>query len=64
MRGAWMRNEDDDIERLLRDEARLTQILQGPLARSMKLIGRSNPRYRWERYWKSDEELKGMKKPM
>ena len=59
-----MHHEDDDIERLLRDETRLTQILQGPLARSMNLIGKSNPRYRWDRYWKHQDELSLMDKPM
>lgn len=64
MRNSWMRNEDEDIERLLRDERRLSRILLGPQARSLKLIGRSNPRYRWERYWKTEEQLRAMKKPM
>ncbi|UKZ73230.1 hypothetical protein TrVFT333_000872 [Trichoderma virens FT-333] len=64
MRNARMRNEDEEIERLLRDEHRLSQILLGPQARSLKLIGRSNPRYRWERYWKTKEQLNGMKKPI
>ena len=61
---AWVRHEDDDIERLLRDETRLSQILKGPQARSMNLIGKSNPRYRWDRYWKEEHELEAMKKPM
>lgn len=60
----WTRHEDDDIERLLRDETRLTKILQGPQVRSMNLIGKSNPRYRWERYWKNEDELMSMKKPL
>ncbi|KAG5985716.1 hypothetical protein E4U54_005864 [Claviceps lovelessii] len=63
--GLWMRHDEDEaIERLLKDEDRLTQILQGPLARSMNLIGKSNPRYRWERYWRSEDELRTMKKPL
>ncbi|KAH0595689.1 hypothetical protein MHUMG1_06236 [Metarhizium humberi] len=63
--GLWMRHDEDDaIERLLKDENRLSQILKGPLARSMNLIGKSNPRYRWERYWKHDDELQTMKKPI
>ncbi|KAL0262294.1 hypothetical protein SLS55_003736 [Diplodia seriata] len=33
-------------------------ILLTPQMRSQRLIGNSNPRYRWEQYWKSDEELK------
>ncbi|TQV95771.1 hypothetical protein V2A60_000946 [Cordyceps javanica] len=52
--------EDDELERLLHDENRLSQILHGPQNRSMNLIGKSNPRYRWDSYWKSDEELQGM----
>ena len=63
--GLWMRHDEDEaIERLLKDGSRLSQILQGPLARSMNLIGKSNPRYRWERYWKSEDELKSMKRTM
>ncbi|PHH84439.1 hypothetical protein CDD83_1939 [Cordyceps sp. RAO-2017] len=61
---ARMRHDDEDIERLLRDETRLSQILKGPQVRSMNLIGKSNPRYRWERYWKRHDELKAMKKPL
>ncbi|KAJ3480087.1 hypothetical protein NLG97_g8153 [Lecanicillium saksenae] len=54
--------DDEELERLLHDENRLTQILQGPLNRSMNLIGKSNPRYRWDTYWKTEEELHGMSK--
>ena len=39
-------------------------VLKTPQMRSQLLIGNSNPRYRWERYYKSDEELKKMKKPI
>ncbi|KNG45155.1 cation diffusion facilitator 10 [Stemphylium lycopersici] len=39
-------------------------VLNTPQMRSQRLIGNSNPRYKWERYYKSDEELKGMKKPI
>ncbi|KAF2095279.1 hypothetical protein NA57DRAFT_68225 [Rhizodiscina lignyota] len=35
-----------------------------PEMRSQRLIGNSNPRYRWEQYWKTEEELKAMKKPI
>lgn len=56
--------DDDEIEALLRDETRLSQILHGPQVRSMNLFGKSNPRYRWERYWKSEEELADMKPAM
>ncbi|PFH55110.1 hypothetical protein XA68_10682 [Ophiocordyceps unilateralis] len=58
------RHDEDDIERLLRDGTRLSQILKGPQVRSMNLIGKSNPRYRWDTYWKTDEELQVMDKPL
>lgn len=38
--------------------------LMTPQMRSMRLIGNSNPRYRWEKYFTPDEELKKMKKPI
>jgi hypothetical protein len=38
--------------------------LMTPEMRSQRLIGNSNPRYQWEQYFKTDEELKKMKKPM
>lgn len=43
---------------------RRESILSDPRMRSMRLIGNSNPRYRWHQYWKTEEELKKMKKPM
>ena len=46
------------------EERRLSAVLLGPQMRSQRLIGNSNPRYRWDRYWKTEEELKKMKKPM
>ncbi|EDU40540.1 MMT1 Co Zn Cd cation transporter [Pyrenophora tritici-repentis] len=39
-------------------------VLNTPQMRSQRLIGNSNPRYQWEKYYKSEEELKGMKKPV
>ncbi|KAI8940854.1 hypothetical protein NX059_002115 [Plenodomus lindquistii] len=39
-------------------------VLNTPQMRSQRLIGNSNPRYKWERYFKSDEELKSMDKPI
>lgn len=39
-------------------------ILSAPQVRSMRLIGNSNPRYRWQKYYKSPEELKKMRKPI
>ncbi|RAL63169.1 hypothetical protein DID88_004248 [Monilinia fructigena] len=45
-------------------ERRLSAVLNGPQMRSQRLIGNSNPRYKWERYWKTEEELRKMKKPI
>ncbi len=39
-------------------------VLMKPEMRSMRLIGNSNPRYRWQQYYKTEEELKKMKKPI
>lgn len=39
-------------------------ILNTPQIRSMRLIGNSNPRYRWQKYYKSEDELKKMRKPI
>jgi hypothetical protein len=55
--------ETDDFFRR-NDERRLSLVLHGPQVRSQRLIGNSNPRYRWERYWKTEEQLKPMRKPM
>jgi hypothetical protein len=58
-------NEEDDFANFTNnEERRLSVILNGPYMRSQRLIGNSNPRYRWERYWKTEEELKPMKKKM
>ncbi|KAM0244061.1 hypothetical protein ACHAP5_006631 [Fusarium lateritium] len=61
---ALSRYDNDELGRLLADERRLTQLLHGPQNRSAGLIGRSNPRYRWEQYWKPEEELSAMPKPL
>jgi hypothetical protein len=45
-------------------ERRANELLNGPQMRSMRLIGNSNPRYNWKKYWKTEEELKQMRKPM
>ncbi|KAK5134836.1 hypothetical protein LTR08_006068 [Meristemomyces frigidus] len=49
------------------DERRMSMaasILLTPQMRSQRLIGNSNPRYRWEQYYKTDKELSQMKKPL
>lgn len=40
------------------------EILNTPQMRSMRLIGNSNPRYRWRQYFKTEDELRKMKKPL
>jgi hypothetical protein len=41
-----------------------TRSLRNPHMRYMRLIGNSNPRYQWEQYRKSPEELKKMQRPV
>ncbi|KAJ8129459.1 hypothetical protein O1611_g4172 [Lasiodiplodia mahajangana] len=55
---------DDEPRRSQADERRLSQILNSDPVRSMRLIGNPNPRYKWERYWKTEEELGTYKKPI
>jgi hypothetical protein len=59
-----MSKDTESDEFRLSEERRMSLVLMGPQMRSQRLIGNSNPRYRWERYWKTEEELKTMKKPM
>lgn len=40
------------------------EILMTPQMRSMRLIGNSNPRYRWQQYYKTEDQLSKMKKPL
>ncbi|KAG9842714.1 hypothetical protein KCV05_g10451, partial [Aureobasidium melanogenum] len=54
-------DQNPDISRRLSSGA---AALMTPQMRSMRLIGNSNPRYRWEKYFTPDEELKKMKKPI
>ncbi|KAI6831639.1 hypothetical protein KC340_g1033 [Hortaea werneckii] len=45
------------------DERRMSMaanVLMTPQMRSQRLIGNSNPRYRWDRYWRTEEELQHM----
>lgn len=41
---------------------RRASMLMTPQMRSQRLIGNSNPRYRWEQYYTAEEQLKTMKK--
>ncbi|CAK7265666.1 hypothetical protein SEPCBS119000_001629 [Sporothrix epigloea] len=54
---------DEEDARRSHEERRLSAILNNPQMRSMRLIGRAK-RYRWERYWKTEEQLRAMKKPL
>ncbi|RKU42793.1 hypothetical protein DL546_003851 [Coniochaeta pulveracea] len=59
----WVyRPEGDDASSRSLNERRMSAILNTPQMRSMRLIGNSNPRYRWEQYWKTPEQLASMKK--
>lgn len=37
-------------------------VLMMPQVRSQRLIGNTNPRYRWEKYWTSEDQLRKIKK--
>ncbi|KIH92751.1 cation diffusion facilitator [Sporothrix brasiliensis 5110] len=54
---------DEEDARRAHDERRLSAILNNPQMRSMRLIGKAK-RYRWERYWKTAEQLCTMTKPL
>lgn len=53
---------DRDREHDPRRDSVNPSVFNTPQMRSMRLIGKSNPRYRWGQYWKTDQELKKMKK--
>ncbi|KAI0450627.1 hypothetical protein F5B21DRAFT_424683 [Xylaria acuta] len=55
---------EDEHRRSQADERRLSQILNSDPVRSMRLIGNPNPLYKWERYWKTEEQLKALKTPL
>ncbi|KAF2253984.1 hypothetical protein BU26DRAFT_548320 [Trematosphaeria pertusa] len=61
LRHGLMMSYDKDAERRMSMGA---HALHTPQMRSQRLIGNSNPRYKWERYFKPDVELKQMKKPI
>jgi len=39
-------------------------VLMTPQIRSQRLIGNSNPRYKWETYYQTEKQLAEMRKPM
>ncbi|RKF65447.1 Metal tolerance protein 3 [Erysiphe neolycopersici] len=46
------------------EDRRLENMLNGSPIRSQRLIGHSTLRYEWEKYWKTRDELKKMRKPI
>lgn len=52
---------DYNDHRSLAEETRLAELLNGPHMRSMRLIGNGNMRYQWEKYWKTEEQLRAIK---
>jgi hypothetical protein len=65
-RRSWDDNSFEE-RRIPGEDRRLSNaalVLLTPQMRSQRLIGNSNPRYRWERYFKTDDELKKYKKPV
>ncbi|KAK3053735.1 hypothetical protein LTR09_005014 [Extremus antarcticus] len=46
----------------LRRMSSIPASLLTPQMRSQRLIGNSNPRYRWEQYWRTEKELEDMPK--
>ncbi|KAI8961359.1 hypothetical protein F5Y11DRAFT_348513 [Daldinia sp. FL1419] len=57
-------SDDEAHRRSQSEERRLNQLLHSSTMRSMLLIGKSNPRYNWARYWKTEEQLNAMRKPL
>jgi hypothetical protein len=67
VRNAWMREragDEDDLRRMMAEERRVSIILSGPQMRSHFLIGSENRKHQWERYWKTESELKRFKRPI
>lgn len=61
----WPSAERDLSEAELgRRKSHAASVLMGAEMRSQRLIGSTNPRYRWEQYWKPEAELKKMRKPV
>ena len=56
----WASEHGDDERK---DDRRMS-VLHTPQMRSQRLIGNSNPRYRWGQYWKTEEELNDLPKPL
>jgi len=54
----------DNFESTTRRKSAPPAALMTPQMRSQRLIGNSNPRYKWEKYYKSADELSKMKKPI
>ncbi|KAK1822637.1 hypothetical protein LTR12_002984 [Friedmanniomyces endolithicus] len=61
-RGTFNENMEDWMHD--RRMSNAASVLMTPQMRSQRLIGNSNPRYRWEKYWRKDEDLKKLPKPL
>jgi hypothetical protein len=48
----------------LKKDDRKASLIMTPQMRSQRLIGNSNPRYRWEQYYKTDKQMATMTKPL
>ncbi|CAN8098774.1 unnamed protein product [Discula destructiva] len=59
--GAPLDDGEHSDRRSHADERRLSELLHGQHMRSMRLIGYPSTRYRWEKYFKTDEQLKEIK---
>ena len=58
--------EHDDLRspRSHSEDRRMSQVLNSTQMRSMRLIGNSNPKYKWARYWKPEEQIRTLSKPL
>ena len=56
-------SEDDRLRRMSTIGS-IPASLVTPEMRSQRLIGNSNPRYKWEQYWKTEKQLKAMSKSL
>lgn len=51
-------------DRATRNTSNASEILMTPQLRSQRLIGSNNSRYQWQQYYKNEDELKKMNKPI
>ncbi|KAF8536184.1 hypothetical protein BDD12DRAFT_749403 [Trichophaea hybrida] len=56
--------QNENTDSFHKQHRRASAALNNPHMRFMRLIGDNNPRYQWEQYRKTPEELKEIKKPL